>query len=144
MKKIDWDKPLSEEDIAWLHTTGILGIEDRILQHQAKFNKDVEPVEIPPDPATRSAQDPSATRGEPVPGGVVTLVDPTAGAAVEPDDDYDTWSRADLDSEVDARNKLEGTSEVEVIGTGSNGGVTKADMVKGLRLWDQENPDALK
>jgi hypothetical protein len=42
MRKIDWDRPLSDEDKLWLSTTGILGIEDRIKANEEQFTTSVE------------------------------------------------------------------------------------------------------
>lgn len=38
MRKIDWEKPLSDADVAWLNTTGILGIEARIKANREQFS----------------------------------------------------------------------------------------------------------
>lgn len=38
MRKIDWSQPLSESDVAWLHTTGILGIEAQIEANRTQFS----------------------------------------------------------------------------------------------------------
>ncbi len=150
MRKIDWEKPLSDEDMAFLSQAGIPGTEDRVRMHQAKFKADVYQPETPDDTLTRSALDAQARVADQVPGveGAI-LVDPTdAGDAPvedEPEaDDYDQWKVAELEREVAARNELPESGEVTVIGTGRDGNVTKPDLIKGLRLWDQENPDALK
>lgn len=132
MRKIDWDGPLSREDLAFLSQAGIPGMEDRVRAHQAKF-EDAESFPAPPsDTATQHV------------GGVVTL-DPVVEETPDTlEDDYDDWSKADLETEIHARNAIQGSADVEVIGTGANGNVTKADMVKGLRVWDQMNPGALE
>lgn len=153
MRKIDWDKALSEEDIAWLRQAGIPGTAERIAMNVEQFKVKVPEVETPEDTLTRSALDPEARRADLVPGfdqtGAPQLVDPTRPVDDAPDeeeeaDDYDSWSKPELENEVEARNSLEGTSDVTVVGTGSNGSVVKADLIKGLRLWDQENPGALE
>lgn len=153
MRKIDWEKPLSPEDIAFLRQAGIPGKGPEFIQaHQAQFDVEVPEVEVPEDTLTQSALDPQGRVANQVPEfdqlGAPQLVDPTK--APEPDagvaddgDDYDQWKVPELEAEVKARNELEGTSEVTVTGTGTNGNITKPDLVKGLRLWDQENPDAL-
>lgn len=154
MRKIDWDKALSKEDIAWLRQAGIPGMTERIDLHQAQFKAEVPEVEVPEDTLTTSALDPQGRVANQVPEfgqlGAPQLVDPTqptADAEITEDDDledYDSWSKEDLDKEVVARNKMADTSEVTVVGTGKDGNVLKADLVKGLKLWDQENPDAFK
>jgi hypothetical protein len=151
MRKIDWEKPLSPEDIAFLRQAGIPGMMERVEVHQAQFDAEVPEVKVPEDTLTQSALDPQGRVANQVPEfdqlGAPQLVDPTKPSA-EPDvvdegDDYDQWKVPELEAEVKARNELEGTSEVTVTGTGTNGNITKPDLVKGLRLWDQENPDAL-
>lgn len=147
MRQINWDKPLSEEDVVWLRQSGQPDVEDRIQRHQEKFDADVPEAEVPAeDSVTNSALDPQARIGEPAAtGDGARLVDPTEGdAPSDEDDDYDQWSKADLEAEVAARNTLPDTSEVVIEGTGSNGNITKPDLIKGLRLWDQENPGALE
>lgn len=149
MRKIDWDNELSEEDIAFLRQTGIVGIEDRISKHQEQFGGVVPEDQSGDDGVTRSALDPQAGADSLVPPSegqtVPTKVDPTKADPPGDDepDDYDTWSKDDLEAEVIARNAMENTTDVEVVATGKNGAVLKADMIKGLRLWDSENPGAL-
>jgi hypothetical protein len=148
MRKIDWEGPLSDEDVVWLHTTGQPGIEERIERHQAQFGADVPEIEVPADELSKSALDPTARSGELVESaGGPKLVDPTKADAPDDEDDsddYDTWNKADLESEVEARNGLDNRkTDVEVVGTGKDGAVLKADMIKGLRLWDLENPGVL-
>lgn len=152
MRKIDWDNKLSDEDVAWLRQAGFMS-EERIATHQAQFDAEVPPVEVPDDEATRSALDPQARvreRAEGTGDGAPVLVDPTAAGDADvseedPEgDDYNQWKVAELEAEVKARNELPDTSEVTVEGTGKDGAVRKDDLVKGLRLWDRENPDALK
>jgi hypothetical protein len=138
MRKIDWEKPLSEEDVRFLVQAGIPGMEDRIRSNQARFGAEEYAPEVPEDTLTKSALDPTARTGEPI-----VPVDAGAPEDEPVEDDYDTWSKADLETEVTARNDLADTSDVEVTGTGKDGAVLKADLVKGLRLWDQENPTAL-
>lgn len=142
MRKIDWEAALSKDDIVWLRQTGIPGIEERIERHQAQFDAEVPDSEVLDDVTTKSADDPTVRAGETVVegGGGPQMVDPTGGGAVEADDDYPKWTVAELAGEVTARNDLPNTTPVEVVGTGKDGAVTKADLVKGLRLWDQMNP----
>lgn len=152
MRKIDWEKALSAEDIAFLRQAGIPGMMERVEAHQAQFDAKVPEVETLDDPATRSALDAQGRVADPVEGvGVVTLIDPLDSGDAPDDDeddedlpDYDKWPVKELTDEVDARNAMENTTNVEVVGTGKDGAVRKPDLVKGLRLWDQENPDALK
>lgn len=151
MRQIDWTKKLSSEDVQWVRASGMYDVERMLAENAEKFGTDVP--EAPADEATRSAMDAAARSGEQVTTGAVTQVDPTQGNDEEPPvedlegDDYDTWNKTDLEAEVTARNALaakeENVSEVTVEGTGKDGSVLKADLVKGLRLWDQENPDAL-
>lgn len=146
MRKIDWDAPLTEEDIAWLRQTGIPGIEDRIEKHQAQYDAEVPNAEIEQDTVTQSALDPEASASTPaLTGDGPMKVDPRdADPQDEEGDDYDSWSVEELKSEIEARNAMENTSQVEVIGTGKNGAITNADRIKALRLWDTDNPEALK
>jgi hypothetical protein len=146
MRKIDWDKELSEEDVAFLRQMGVQGMEERIATHQAKFDAEVPDEEVPEDTGTKSALDPQARLGELVDTpGAPQLIDPTKQGETEEDDlEYDKWTRKELDDEVDARNDMEGYGPVNITGTGAGDNVTKADIVKGLRLWDAEYPDALK
>lgn len=140
MRKINWEAPLGEEDLRFLIQAGIPGMEERIAMHQAKFGGPEVP-EVPGDTLTQSALDPAARTGTPVTPGVTEVVELPEDD--EEEDDYEQWSKADLESEVTARNALAGSGDVTVEGTGSNGNVTKADLIKGLRLWDQLNPGVL-
>ena len=157
MRQIDWDGPLSEEDIVWLRQAGILGMEDKIATHQAKYKADVPEVEVPEDTITQSALDPQGrAKGEPVPSDgapVNTTPEPgsvQAGDAIESDDDddYDAWKVAELSAEIDARNEIaekrDDVTSVVVAGTGKDGAVRKPDLVKALRIWDDENPGVLE
>lgn len=150
MRKLNWEKPFSDDDFAWIAQSGIPGLAERAQRHQERMGAEVPEVEVPEDTLTQSALDPQGRTATPVDHTGPQLVDPTKpvddAPPIEEDDegdDYDSWSKADLDSEVSARNSLPDTSEVTVIGTGANGGIRKEDLVKGLRLWDQENPNAL-
>lgn len=154
MRKIDWEKALSDEDIAWLRQAGFMS-EEKIAAHQEQFGGDVPEVETGGDPLTKDALDPETRMAERVEGtgtGSPELVDPTATDSEDSDtpeeDDYDSWKVNELEAEVAARNDLaekrDEVSPVVVEGTGKDGAVRKADLVKGLRLWDQENPDALQ
>jgi hypothetical protein len=68
--------------------------------------------------------------------------EPDSSGGVEPsDDDYEEWKVPELTAEVENRNKVEGATHVEIVGTGKDGKITKPDLIKGLRLWDLENPD---
>jgi hypothetical protein len=152
MRKIDWDKKLSTEDITWLQASGMYDVDRRIAENAEKYGSEVPETDTT-DP-TRSALTDGGPAGTPIEtGSGPRQIDPTnsgsdsdAGGDDE-DDDYDEWPKADLEKEVEARNKIaaerEDVSEVTVTGTGSNGNVVKDDLVRGLRLWDQENPNAL-
>lgn len=149
-RQIDWSAPLSEEDILWLRNSGQPGMEERIQTHQAQYDAEVPEPETGDDVLTASLLDPSARASVPVQNDGASapkLVDPTQADPQdqEPEpDDYESWNVAELEDEVSARNALADTSDVTVEGTGKGGKVLKTDLVKGLRLWDQENPDALK
>lgn len=150
MRKIDWEGPLSEQDIAWLRQAGFMS-EDQIAAHQGQFDADVPDNDVPDDETTQDGLNPSGRVVQPVEGvgnGSPALVVPDGSdtETLGPDgveDDYDRWTVKELEDEVEARNKMANVSDVEVTGTGQNGKILKADMVKGLRLWDQENPNAL-
>lgn len=155
MRKIDWEHALSDEDIAWLRQSGQPGMEERIERHQVQFDAEVPENEVPDDTVTQSALDPSARlRGEFVGADSapvnLTPENPQAGDATETEDDgddYDSWKVAELKDEVAARNKIadeqEDVTMVEVTGTGKEGAITKADVIKALRFWDDENPGVL-
>lgn len=149
MRKLDHTKPYSEDDIAFIRQMGVPYGEDWIRVNAETHGEPTpEPEEVPDDTVTRGVVGADAVGqppAQPDPAtGAPRLVDPTqAGAAELEPDDYPDWSKGDLEAEVTARNQMENTTDVEVVGTGSGGNVTKADLVKGLRLWDQENPGAL-
>jgi hypothetical protein len=155
MRQIDWDKKLSDEDIAWIRQAALPLGEERIKANADQFGTEVPDPEVPDDEATRVVVGPDAQTEIPKidpQTGAPRLVDPAdnSGDELEEDeeaDDYDSWSKADLETEVAARNdiaaKKENVSEVTVTGTGKDGNVLKDDLIKGLRLWDQENPTAL-
>lgn len=157
MRRIDWEGPLSDEDIVWLRQAGILGIEDKIRVHQAQFDAEVPEAEVPDDTVTLSTLDPSArAKGEPVGSESGPLnVSPEPGTVQAGDafedleaDDYESWKLPELRNEVTARNELAvkdaAITSVEVVGTGENGAIRKADLVKALRVWDQENPEPVE
>ena len=135
MRKLNWDEKLSDEDIVWLRNAGHVS-EEQIAAHQAQFDAEVPDPEVPEDLVTRSALDPTARAHTPAETGDGPVqVDPTqADPQDETEDDYDEWSAADLKNEVSARNAIEGTSEVEVVGTGKNGALTKSSYVKASAL----------
>jgi hypothetical protein len=155
MRKLDHDKAYSEDDIWFIRQAGWPNSEELIARNAEQFGIEVPEVEghdpaipvvgseaaagtfIPPDPATSAVRlidpmDPDGTKSE--------------GEEVADDDgdDYDTWTKPDLEGEVSARNDLADTSDVVVVGTGRDGNVVKADLIKGLRLWDIDNPEAIK
>lgn len=140
MRAINWDKPLSREDVTWLRSSGMYSVEERIRANGEQFNKEYADAEAGTDEATQSALDPTSRTGQ-LADNAVTPVDPTEEPPA--DDDYESWKVQELEDEVKARNDLADTTEVTVVGTGTNGNTTKPDLIKGLRLWDQENPNAL-
>lgn len=155
MRKIDWESSLSDEDIAWLRQAGYT--EEFISRHQEQFGGDVPEIEQDEDTVTQSALDPQARmRGEPVPVDSAPVnLSPEPGSRQAGDalieesetDDYDQWKVNELNDEVQARNDIaaerEGVTEVTVEGTGKDGAVRKPDLVKALRVWDQQNPGVL-
>lgn len=144
MRQIDWNAPLSGEDIAFLRQMGVIGMEDRIRWHQERHGADVPEEQILPDGATASVLDPEARASTPVDeGDGPKRIDPTQADPVDLADDYDKWKIPELEADVKARNEMEGYDEVEVTGTGANGKVTKPDYITGLRAWDAKYPDAL-
>jgi len=152
MRKIKWDEALTKDDITWLRAAGFMS-EEQIARHQDQFGGKVPELEFTDDGVTRSALDPEARVADPAEGrgdGAPVLVDPTKpeGEKNTPEepvlDDYESWKMNELEAEWKARDDLKDTTDVQVYGTGKGGAVTKADIVKGLRLWDDENPDALK
>lgn len=147
-RKIDWESALTEDDILWLRNSGQPGIEERIRMHQEQYGGEVPDPETGDDLLTASALDASARASVPVEdegSSGPRRVDPTEAdpQTEDTEDDYDSWKVSELEDEVAARNEMEGTSQVTVEGTGKDGAVRKADLVKGLRVWDQENPGAL-
>jgi hypothetical protein len=151
MRKLNHEKAYSADDIAWIRQAGFANGEDMIRYNSEQFGTKVEDPEIEPDMTLRTVIGAEARRPEDV-----TPVDPDTSAPreVDPaeptgdsepvaDDDYDSWKRAELESEVVARNEMPDTTEVSVVGTGKDGNVLVSDLIKGLRLWDQENPGAL-
>lgn len=145
MRKIDWDKKLTDEDITWLRQSGLVRVngletEDAIRQNAENHGGQVDDPEIPEDTTTRSALDPTGRTSLGVVATGETPKDPVADPSAA-DDDYDQRTVHELADEVKTRNsaaEAEGTPKVEVIGTGTDGKVRKADLVKGLRLHDQE------
>lgn len=153
MRKIDWEKPLSEQDIAWLRQTGIPGIEERIERHQNETGGEVPEVNQTEDTGTRSAFDPTSTRTQVVSDGASAPINVTPSPedvrtdTEDEGDDYESWKVAELKEEVAARNKLsderEDVTPISIEGTGKEGAITKQDVIKALRVWDDENPGVL-
>lgn len=135
MRKIDWNAALTPEDIAWLRQAGFMS-EEQIAAHQTAHGAQAPGRErIGSDTLTRSA-----TGNDPVPQPENFDEDESDEDGEPFEDDYEEWKPADLEKEVGIRNAIEGKSDVQVTGTGKDGRVLKADLIKGLRLWDQENP----
>lgn len=151
MRKIDWNAVLSDEDVAWVRQAGFLS-EERIAHHQAQFDAEVPPVEAEEDTVVRSALDPDArvfdrvnVESGPIDNSLPIVTDPVPEDDEDEEElDYDKWKISELEDEIAARNEMADTTSVSVTGTGKDGKIVKADLVKGLRLWDDENPDALK
>ena len=142
MRKINWEQKLSDEDIVWLRAAGHVS-EEQIARHQEQFDAKVPDPETPVDETTQSALNPAARANTPAETGDGPVqVDPTQADPQAPvEDDYNNWSVPELKDEVAARNGIQDAGDVEVVGTGKNGAITKSDYIKGLRLWDAENPD---
>lgn len=145
MRQINWDKPLSENDKVWLRQSGMPGVEERIRANEEAHGGEYEEPETPPDPLTRSALDPEARGGRlpseaPPSGAPSPDQGPLATGADEVDDDYDEWTKADLEDEIAKRNADEAESVV-VTGTGARGAVTNQDRINALRAWDRAHPD---
>lgn len=136
MRKIDWSGPLSPEDVAFLVQAGIPGMEERVKAHQALHGGESFDAAAP-DTATQFVGPRGLVDADILGGGDIEEEE------AEPDDDYDDWTKLDLDNEVTARNAIEGTTPVEVVGTGKDGNVLKPDLIKALRVWDQMNPEAI-
>lgn len=146
MRKLDFEKKLSEEDIAWIRQAGWPNGEDLIIENAERFGTKIPEPETD-ETVTRSAVGVEAVGTAPVidpATGAVRRIEPTEQGGTEPQDDYDKWPVKELEDEVSAREAMPDTTAVTVTGTGKDGKVLKADLVKGLRLWDQENPEALK
>lgn len=156
MRKIDHTKAYTPEDIEFLRMAGAPYMEDWIAQNAKTHKYDVPdgkttdngtPLEVKPVVGEDAAGEPVVTLDPNT--GAPRLVDPTGGVVPEDQADeydygYDQWKVAELDSEVQARNKLEDRkTDVVVVGTGKDGNVTKADLIKALRLWDAENVGVL-
>jgi len=147
MRKIDWDKALSNEDIAWLRQAGIMS-EEQIARHQEQHKAEVPEEDIPDDETTKDALSAARVRERVVTGDGPVEVDPTQSGPdaeeVVVEDDYDDWKVKELEDEVVARDGMADTTRVVVEPTGANGKVLKQDLIKALRVWDDENPGALK
>lgn len=157
MRKMDHTKAYSPEDIAFLRQMGVPYAEDWIRQNAETHGYDPDQPNTPDDTLTKPVIGPEGAVGNGAPvidpaTGAPRLVDPTnpeatigsAESESNMDDDYDRWKMPELQADVAARNEMPDTTQVEVIGTGQNGTVLKADLIAGLRKWDRENPDALK
>lgn len=146
MRKLNFEDKLSEEDIAWIRQAGWPNGEDLIIENAERFGTKIPEPETGENPL-RGVVGEEAVGNPPQPidpaSGAVRLVDPTAQQELI-EDDYDQWKLPELEAEVKARNEMPDTTDVTIQATGSGGKILKADIVKGLRLWDQENPDALK
>ena len=147
MRKLNHDKAYTEDDIEWIRNSGIPFGEEMIVQNAEQHGVKVPDPEVPEDETNILrevvGENAAGQRREIDPqSGAPRLIDPVTAPEIA--DDYDTWSKAELEAEVVARNEMPDTSEVEVTGSGKNGNVLAADLIKGLRLWDQDNPEALK
>jgi len=143
MRQIDWDSKLSEEDVAWLRQSGMrFGPSGRDIEDEIRDNLGrsyAEPEDGPEDPATKSALDPAATAGVPF----ASLSEEeqrarlNAGAVVDDEgDDYDTWTKADLTAEIEARNSdLGDDAKMSTSGT-------KPELIARLREDDQRAESA--
>lgn len=126
-----FDQALTDDQKAWLRSWGQY---DLIRANEEEYSGGAQ-EEIPTgdDPYTKSALDPDADQRSVMP-------DPTSDEDEEADD-YDEWTKAELEAEVAKRNEdpENADSQVVVTGTGKGGAILKEDLIKGLRVWDQEN-----
>lgn len=130
-----YERAMTDDEKAWLRTWGQ---HDLIRANEEEFSGGAkEEVPSGDDPTTKSVLNPNADQR------VVTevLPDPEEPEAEEELDDYDEWTKAELEAEVAKRNAdpENADHQVEVTGTGRNGSVLKEDLIKGLRVWDQES-----
>jgi hypothetical protein len=154
MRKIDHTKRYSAEDIAFLRQMGVPYANDWIARNAEEHGYDPNQSEVPEDTVSRTVIGAEGGVGNGAPvidpaTGAPRLVDPTnpedviGGKSEDVDDDYDKWTVAELEADVKARNEMPDTTEVQIVGTGKDGKVIKTDLIKGLRLWDADNPGAL-
>jgi len=97
MRTIDWDKPLSEEDIAWASQRDM---HDKIQANRDRFSKKAGAVDADDDSK------------------IVDAVGTEAGEDDEPADDYDSWKVAELREEAGKRDPVvdvEGLKKDEII-----------------------------
>lgn len=138
MRKIDWDKALSEEDKAWARQAGLPMVEERIAANEDQFGQERSVDAAASDPNTKSVLDPSQTafmppdqappNGAPAEAVQSSLVD-TDG--VDYDDDYDDWKVAELKDEIAERNGQEDAG----INVASD--ARKPDLIAALREDDK-------
>jgi hypothetical protein len=135
MRQINWDEPLSEEDKAWARQAGLPMVEDRIAANEKQFGEpaSVDELDLPPDPTTRSALDPTAAGGRSIldapPSGAPSDVQGVGAVAELEPDDYDSWKVAELKEEAATR-----TPPVVVASD-----ARKPDVIQALREWDREH-----
>jgi len=94
MRTIDWDKPLSEEDIAWASQRDM---HDKIQANRDRFSKKAGAVDADDDSK---------------------IVDAAPDGDDEPADDYDSWKVAELREEAGKRDPVvdvEGLKKDEII-----------------------------
>lgn len=124
MRRIDWDAPLSEEDLAWLAQAGIPGTAERIERNQRQF--EVEEDEIDDDEDDEVIDEDADTDES------EDDAEPVTEDGTNEEDDYETWTRADLITEASTR-----TPAVDV-----KPNAKKMDVVRSLRTWDAAHPSA--
>lgn len=97
MRTIDWDAPLSEDDIAWASQRDM---QDKIQANRDRFSKEV---------GAEDANDDSK---------ILDAGDDDTPAATEVEDDYDSWKVAELREEAGKRDPVvdvEGLKKDEII-----------------------------